>query len=399
MMRRFVVVVCLLLAGGVVARELSHRGMFVSSYRELRSGCFEFFDTVGAGGGSVYQPVEFIDVSLNEVFEFRGTAERARVRGRHLFYNNSVWDGKTSGLGDLDGEAIAKDKRALRPGGSANFSNYSSYVKGINGVMIDVSNLKKPESVTLSDLDLRVSKTTDFSQEAPDPAFFGVRRLRNGNYRISIIFEDGQIRNEWLRVSLFANERTGLRSDDVFYFGNSVGSADVSFFNGVGVGDVSRADDDAKAGEDVDVSSRSDFNRDGKVDTADVLIAFNSITGIEWNDSLRFSMTHIAKSFGLLERELMFESRESLPFLRVEDVALNPNDVRVRYLFLPSEDFYVELDEEDWELVFSKDITADEWMKLEDVPLFHACGKGWHIEKGDMPESLFFKARLKRESL
>ena len=66
---------------------------------------------------------------------------QASVVGRQLFYNNSKFDGGIAATGAPDDAAIASDKTALLPGGTATFANYTSYSRGINGVMIDVVGL------------------------------------------------------------------------------------------------------------------------------------------------------------------------------------------------------------------------------------------------------------------
>ena len=59
----------------------------------------------------------------------------AAVIGRHVFYNNSAYDATD------DDDAIATDKVALLPGETATFANYTSYARGINGLMVDVTDL------------------------------------------------------------------------------------------------------------------------------------------------------------------------------------------------------------------------------------------------------------------
>ncbi|NJL30123.1 MAG: hypothetical protein HC898_00010 [Phycisphaerales bacterium] len=56
----------------------------------------------------------------------------------HVFYNNSRLDGFDSQTNAFDDAAIATDKQALRPGQTATFANYSSYHRGINGLMFDL---------------------------------------------------------------------------------------------------------------------------------------------------------------------------------------------------------------------------------------------------------------------
>src|SRR5262245_61402273 len=69
------------------------------------------------------------------------------VVGRSLFYNHSSFDGDDVAVNASDDSAIATDKSALLPGGTASFANYSSYSGGINGVMVDIAGLP---SFTLS---------------------------------------------------------------------------------------------------------------------------------------------------------------------------------------------------------------------------------------------------------
>ena len=53
--------------------------------------------------------------------------------GRHVFYNNSAFDGNDPRANADDDLAVAPDKQALLPGQTATFVNYTSYGGGING--------------------------------------------------------------------------------------------------------------------------------------------------------------------------------------------------------------------------------------------------------------------------
>src|SRR5205807_8123511 len=101
--------------------------------------------------------------------------------------------------------AIATDKRALFTGQSATFANYTSYSRGINGVMVDVRRLANLGSISASDFVFSVGNDNDPSGWGPPP--FGptnvvVRRGAgvDGSSRVEITFPDGSIRNQWLRV-------------------------------------------------------------------------------------------------------------------------------------------------------------------------------------------------------
>ena len=75
------------------------------------------------------------------------------IAGRTIFYNDSKFDAHTGYLsGDpaanlYDDDAVASDKTALLPGQTATFANYTSYSRGINGIMIDIQGLAGTPSI------------------------------------------------------------------------------------------------------------------------------------------------------------------------------------------------------------------------------------------------------------
>ncbi len=69
------------------------------------------------------------------------TPPRPTVVGNYIFYNIRAFDGQNGSSNLTDDNAIDTTKTALLPGQTATFANYTSYDRGINGVMIDVANL------------------------------------------------------------------------------------------------------------------------------------------------------------------------------------------------------------------------------------------------------------------
>jgi hypothetical protein len=204
----------------------------------------------------------------------------AQVVGRFVFYNASSFDFQNGSSSFLDGFALATDKQALLPGQTATFQNYTSYSKGINGIMIDVANFEG--SITPDDYSVIVGNSSDINswQPAPTPTFItqylgaGV----NGSVRLELVWDDNTIQNEWVQVTLKATENTGLAVDDVFYFGNSIGDignsptdalVDTVDILGVQVNHTSTAS----------VTNIYDFNRDKVVDEADDLIVRANYSG------------------------------------------------------------------------------------------------------------------------
>ncbi len=156
------------------------------------------------------------------------------VVGRHLFYNESSYDGNDVGIGMADDAAIAPDKVAYLSGtGTSTFANVSSYIRGINGIMVDVA--APAGTLTASDFTFKVGtdSNTDNWLDAPAPLDVVVRPGAGpgGSDRVEITWADN-IKNEWLQVIVEGNDstggfntNTGLATSDVFYFGSRVGDS------------------------------------------------------------------------------------------------------------------------------------------------------------------------------
>ena len=200
----------------------------------------------------------------------------ATVQGRHVFYNNSSFDGFDPGASGRDDGAIASNKQALRPGQRATFANVTSYTRGINGVMVDVSAL--PQSLSAlrpSAFGIEVGTGGAWSA-GPLPTGLAVRRGAgvNGSDRVTLTWPDGAIRNKWLRVIVPTATTTGLAAPDVFAYGNLVGEvgdavADTARVTTVDLFAVRRLTRTTPAG----ITSALDFNRDGRVDVLDQFAA------------------------------------------------------------------------------------------------------------------------------
>ena len=108
-------------------------------------------------------------------------------------------------------DSYSLDKVPLLPGETASFLNYTSYSKGINGIMVDFDSL--PGTPTAADFAFSVGDNSTPSSwaAAPAPLQIAVRAV-NGIERVTIIWADNAIENEWLQVTVKATADTGLRS-------------------------------------------------------------------------------------------------------------------------------------------------------------------------------------------
>jgi len=196
-----------------------------------------------------------------------------------LFYNNSKFDGRNPAINAGDDAAIATDKKPYYAGsGLAQPENVTSYLRGINGVMIDM--FLPGGTISADDFLLRVGTTNAIGSwaAAPSPSAVVVRSGAGaaGSDRVEIIWPDEAIRNTWLEVTIKGNDAaggfntdTGLAASEKFYFGSRVadsfiGSPPMTFTTG--------ASDEIGARTGVlnaPIDHPYDFNRDGLVNATD----------------------------------------------------------------------------------------------------------------------------------
>ena len=199
----------------------------------------------------------------------------APVAATHVFYNNSVFDGRDPAANADDDAAIATDKQPRPAGSPASFENITSYSRGINGVMIDMNTLRGEPAA--SDFEFRAGNggAPDTWAPAPAPRTITVRpgAGASGSDRVTLTWDDGAIRNQWLQVTLHPTATTGVREAIVFSVGNLVGeTGDATEAFAVTSRDVL----DTRAALPVapaPVTDRHDFNRDGRVNVVDVALA------------------------------------------------------------------------------------------------------------------------------
>jgi len=210
------------------------------------------------------------------------------IAGRHIFYNDSAWDGHNGLLnGDpaanaFDDNALATDKVALLPGGTGSLVNYTSYLKGLNGIMIDVDGL--PGTVAAADFRFLVGNSNNFGlwTSAPEPDSVSVRPGGGvgGSDRITVTWANNAIRNRWVQVTVLA-ANTGLAREDVHYWGNQVAETGNNPANArVDAGDASAVRAHYSSLGTVAVSSLYDINRDKRVDAGDFSAVRSNYTGL-----------------------------------------------------------------------------------------------------------------------
>ena len=210
--------------------------------------------------------------AANLNFADHRNAVAATIAGRSIFYNNSFFDGTNVAANAADDGAIAPDKSALLPSQTATFANYTSYDKGINGLMVDVNSLGNGLALTATDFNFDVSTDATTWTAAPAPNSVTLRPTMGagGSDRIEILFPDLSIRNKWLRITMLADVNTGLATPDVFYFGNLVGCSGMHTNSAV-VNNTDAIAARIKINTAATITSVVDYNRSGLVTNTDVI--------------------------------------------------------------------------------------------------------------------------------
>ncbi|MBN2473466.1 MAG: lamin tail domain-containing protein [Pirellulales bacterium] len=208
----------------------------------------------------------------------------AGIVGRHVFYNGSTFDGNSPAAHSQDDAAVATDKQPLLPGQTATFANYTSFSRGINGVMVDLVGLPQAAAPGTDDFVFRVGNSNDPGTWglATAPTAITVRpgAGTGGSDRVTLIWPDFAVVNQWLEVTVLPTPDTGLAEADVFYFGNAIGEAGNSTVDAkVNASDMLLSRNNPRTFlNPAPIDFPCDFNRDARVNATDMLIARNNPT-------------------------------------------------------------------------------------------------------------------------
>jgi murein DD-endopeptidase MepM/ murein hydrolase activator NlpD len=208
------------------------------------------------------------------------------ILDRRTFYNRSTSSVFGNGTGNPS-SAIDPTKAALLPGQMATINNYTNYIHGLNGIVIDMASL--PSTPTAADFRFDVWNGIAASGFIPATAVPTITRIVGGGLlgsdRMKIEFDNGSIRNTWLRVTMLANAVTGLPNDDIFYFGSAVGDM---YLGNIGTPTTVRVNatdtssvrqNQSPGANSVAISNAYDLNKDGRVNASDTSMVRQSQSG------------------------------------------------------------------------------------------------------------------------
>jgi sialidase-1 len=151
------------------------------------------------------------------------SGEPAEVVGQYVYHRSYTGDSER-----LDSQKIVA-KEGLGPK-KLDYRNLINTAHGINGIVMDVNNLAEPESLSANDFKVQVSPTGTFDEaihppslwrQGPTPSYVNV--TPGPTSRIIIEWPDYSIMNRWLRITVKANQTSGLPDPAVFYLGHLLG--------------------------------------------------------------------------------------------------------------------------------------------------------------------------------
>jgi len=238
------------------------------SHTYVSSGGFTINVSITDAGGST--------ASAHSTATVSSATTNATVAHEYLFYYGSTaFDGGATSPSSADYKAIATNKSALLGGQTATFSNVSSYIDGINGILIDFANLPSNAHLTAADFQFKVGNSNTVSTWATAPAPTHVITFvgSNGDTFADITWANGAIKNEWLQVNVLADANTHLASKSTFYFGSLVAATGLSQIGSTLY--VTPLDVLATAlnqSNSASITDPYDFNKDGKVNMTDLEI-------------------------------------------------------------------------------------------------------------------------------
>lgn len=215
----------------------------------------------------------------------------ASVVDSFVYYRNSSFDGAGI-MAALDHyKQLARESFEPQTLGVDNLINSS---RGINGLVFNILNLPA-DSLENSDFHVQVSPTGVFNELAstpkswelaPDPEnIVVVKDEQSGISQVNVQWPDDSIVNRWLRITIHANENTGLEEPAVYYIGHLHGKStnwliNYGGWNPSGVYEVHSVDllaIRAEVGQNVEAGNVFDINKDGVISFQDIMAMRDSV--------------------------------------------------------------------------------------------------------------------------
>lgn len=199
--------------------------------------------------------------------------EFATVTDSFVYHKNSVFDTGDISLALDTSKSLVRENNTPESLGLENLINSS---RGINGIVFDFDNL--PGTLTNNDFVFQWSPMGAFVVQdnlpvnwLPAAAPTGISTLFEATRdRVVINWQDNTIVNRWLRITILANENTGLLQDDVYYIGHLLGETTGPAGGTFTVAFADITSIRSEVGQNANSGSIHDVDKSGTVSFADI---------------------------------------------------------------------------------------------------------------------------------
>ncbi|MBX3420035.1 MAG: hypothetical protein KF752_00625 [Pirellulaceae bacterium] len=222
--------------------------------------------------GDGYHFDDLYDGEIELEDDFGDSENFAEVSGAFVYYHGTSFD-----TGSLS-NALDTSKQLAKEGIAPQTLSYDNLInsnRGINGLVFDIENL--PGSLSVNDFKFQMSPQGAFIEGdnlpvdwASAPAPSSVTVVPGSPNRVVIEWPDVAIVNRWLRITIKANDDTGLAAPEVYYIGHLLGETTGQLG---GIYTVSFADIRAirhEVSQIVNATSIVDLDKNGTVAFADI---------------------------------------------------------------------------------------------------------------------------------
>jgi hypothetical protein len=198
----------------------------------------------------------------------------ASVLGGFVYHAGYLGSGTPPWNGVDTGKSLVQEGSGPTVLGMNNLTNAAA---GINGIVLDIQDLPQSSGLDADDFVFQLSPGGAFDsganppaewQAAPAPSSISVTPGEPA--RVLVEWPSGSIMNSWLRVTVLANEETGLSEPVTYYVGHLLGetTGPTEGFFTVSFADITPIR--SEVGQTVDASSVTDVDKNGTVAFADI---------------------------------------------------------------------------------------------------------------------------------
>ncbi len=201
------------------------------------------------------------------------------ILSSHVYHSD--FTGSGTDWAAIDNTKVPLKRPPHRNTVDATIDNMVNSAAGITGVVFDVQGL--PNTLSVNDFAFRWSPQGAFDDNLPKdewqlaPQPVSIETFDGSPNRVLMQWNSGTILNRWLRITIKANENTGLEQEENYYLGHLLGEMSASSTQSYDVNFSDLAEIRGQAGNEADASNAADIDKNGMVNFSDVMAARSNV--------------------------------------------------------------------------------------------------------------------------